>query len=86
MTLKSIESFSASKISVCKLRRFKLLERYDVPHCRKRALTCHKFGKENLFISNGHGLRALNLPSLYDQRPHGYLIETFKMINQICEL
>ena len=39
-----------------------------------------------MFISNVQELRALNLPSLYDQRLHGYLIETFKMINQICEL
>ena len=32
MTLKHIESSGTLRISVCKIRRFKLLERYDVPH------------------------------------------------------
>ena len=35
MTLKHIESSGALRISVCKIRHFKLLERYDVPHYTK---------------------------------------------------
>ena len=53
--LKRIESSGTSKISTCKLRRFKLLERYDVPHCRRMGPV----------ISHNKGGCCLNMNPLY---------------------